>query len=824
VSISGELFTDSNGNGRLDSGDTGIANTVIELIHGATTTTVTSNASGNYTFTGVGPGTYTIQNVLPTGWIQDTSNQVTTSSGSNVSGVNIGNFQLGTISGRQYTDHTGTDATAGITAEDTPRSGVTIDLIQSGGGTTTATTDSNGNYSFTNLAPGSYTVKEALPTGWTQTFGAAGYSFSPLLSGTSSSTNYFADFQKVSISGELFVDTNGSGTLVSSDSPIKNTQILLTGGGTTLTMTSDSNGNYTFTGVGPGTYTLQNTLPTGWVQDTASQVTTNSGVNVSGDNIGNFQTVSVSGTVFQDLNDQHTLESGDPGIANVVIDLNGQAAATTNANGNYTIANVGPGSYTVSEVVPTSEFQTFPYGDAYSITTSSGSNVVNQNFSNETVTISKANGQSGYSETGTGWQTVQSGWNGNSYSHAKDASGTTTATWTLSVKGGIPKGSYEVFVSYVSSGAASGSTVPYTIEDGTSIVATPTVNQQQPAFGATYQGVAWQSLGIHAFTSGTATVIVNANTNGSISVNGVVLIAAGAAQYLETDTAGGQATPASQHPPADLTLSQLQPVVQEAKALWVATGLAAGEKAALNSAQFYITPLSGGLLGLTAGEDVWLDPTAEGQGWFVGAQPVDAAAFAPSTNGQWQAFAGSPAYGKVDLLTVMAHELGHVLGLPDVPNASNPGNLMDDSLAPGIRRLPTPSASASRLPAWQVSLANTALGHASALGQLPAASGVNNAVLALMAGTSPVASVPVQDQVFSAPATLVGDSSWQNRLMPDLETIIDNTALARVLNGSPSLPALLAAALDPADAANGGPTDDWLDLLAQSLAGGNTHS
>jgi hypothetical protein len=34
------------------------------------------------------------------------------------------------------------------------------------------------------------------------------------------------------------------------------------------------------------------------------------------------------------------------------------------------------------------------------------------------------------------------------------------------------------------------------------------------------------------------------------------------------------------------------------------------------------------------------------------------------------------------------HELGHALGLDDLDSASNPGNVMDDMLVPGIRRLP----------------------------------------------------------------------------------------------------------------------------------------
>ena len=41
----------------------------------------------------------------------------------------------------------------------------------------------------------------------------------------------------------------------------------------------------------------------------------------------------------------------------------------------------------------------------------------------------------------------------------------------------------------------------------------------------------------------------------------------------------------------------------------------------------------------------------------------------------------------VDLVTVMAHEFGHVIGLPD--QTTQPGDLMYQSLGVGVRRLPT---------------------------------------------------------------------------------------------------------------------------------------
>src|SRR5439155_1830371 len=53
-----------------------------------------------------------------------------------------------------------------------------------------------------------------------------------------------------------------------------------------------------------------------------------------------------------------------------------------------------------------------------------------------------------------------------------------------------------------------------------------------------------------------------------------------------------------------------------------------------------------------------------------------------------QAGAGSPAHGRMDLLTVVMHELGHVLGHDDLPVATHPHELMTEDIPTGARRAP----------------------------------------------------------------------------------------------------------------------------------------
>jgi hypothetical protein len=157
------------------------------------------------------------------------------------------------------------------------------------------------------------------------------------------------------------------------------------------------------------------------------------------------------------------------------------------------------------------------------------------------------------------------------------------------------------------------------------------------------------------------------------------------------DPAGGPAPAGSPAVPA-LTMSQLTPIVSQAIADWSAAGISASQVAALKSAHVTIADTSNqGALALTAGTNVTIDPTADGYGWFVDSTPADNAEFAiPITAYEMLALGNSPAAGRMDLLTVVEHELGHVLGLPDVPAQVAPDDLMDTTLATGVRRLPSP--------------------------------------------------------------------------------------------------------------------------------------
>ena len=50
----------------------------------------------------------------------------------------------------------------------------------------------------------------------------------------------------------------------------------------------------------------------------------------------------------------------------------------------------------------------------------------------------------------------------------------------------------------------------------------------------------------------------------------------------------------------------------------------------------------------------------------------------------------SPTSDRMDLLSVVLHEFGHVLGLGDLDPLTDSDHPMTETLAPGIRRLPEP--------------------------------------------------------------------------------------------------------------------------------------
>ena len=132
----------------------------------------------------------------------------------------------------------------------------------------------------------------------------------------------------------------------------------------------------------------------------------------------------------------------------------------------------------------------------------------------------------------------------------------------------------------------------------------------------------------------------------------------------------------------------LPPLIDEAIQRWESTGLTPEQADRIRSAEFQLVDLPDGLLGDTFEGTVSIDVTAAGYGWFVDSTPVDDSEFHYFIGGDEVRAVGGIAAAQMDLLTVVMHELGHVLGFADLSNSVVPYDLMTQTLATSARRIP----------------------------------------------------------------------------------------------------------------------------------------
>ena len=125
-------------------------------------------------------------------------------------------------------------------------------------------------------------------------------------------------------------------------------------------------------------------------------------------------------------------------------------------------------------------------------------------------------------------------------------------------------------------------------------------------------------------------------------------------------------------------------LAEVAEQRWIAAGISATQLDALNSIDYSVRDLGGNNLGASDGTNITIDDNAGGNLWFVDATPNLDEEFTT----ELVAETGTLAYAKSDLLTVLLHEQGHVLGLEGVIDPENSADIMNEALPVGQRRLP----------------------------------------------------------------------------------------------------------------------------------------
>jgi YD repeat-containing protein len=389
VGISGEVFVDANGDGALETGEVGLVGWTVDLENSAGTVlaTRTTDSKGDYSFSSVGPGTFTVKVVQQTGYVASLSNPrvVSTSSGGDITGLNLGEFVPVAIGGEVYAD---TNGNGQLESGEAGLSNWTVDLIDGSGQTVaTTTTDSNGRYSFVGVGAGTNLVQAVAPSGYVATTPPR---YVTEASGQDIANLDIGEFRTVTLGGEVFADANGDGLLDGNESGLSGwtVHLLDSSNNQVAAASTASDGTYSFPGVGPGSYTVAAVLQAGYFQTSSPAtyaVTTASGQDVGGLVFGVAQGATAAGELYEDANQNGSLDGGESGLSGWTIDLlDGSnkvvATAVTDAKGDYSFGGIAPGSYTIREVLQAGYMATSPDSKGVAIKVTSGSRITDEDL------------------------------------------------------------------------------------------------------------------------------------------------------------------------------------------------------------------------------------------------------------------------------------------------------------------------------------------------------------------------------------------------------------------------------------------------------------
>ncbi len=349
-------FLDYNGNGVLDAGEPGLPGVTIVVTHNGTPVdSKATDASGYADFAGLAPGTYTVQEIVPTGYKATTPTSVNVTVSQDAGGyAQFGNAAVAAITGLKFSDVNGN----GIRDAGEPGlAGVSIELWE--GTLKLAQTSSgvDGTFAFDQLDFTTYTVKE---------LGAAGYVATTATSQDVTLTSQvphgyveFGNTRLATIRGTKWIDANGNGILDEGETGASNISIQLYNAGAqqqAMAVTTTSTvGTYNFQNLKPGTYIVKEIGVAGmrpvWPESVTVVLNAGDSLNVD---FMNTPTGAISGTKWNDVNGDGIHQADEPALPGVTITLSGAGtgSAVTDANGKYSFTALEPGSYTVAEQVP----------------------------------------------------------------------------------------------------------------------------------------------------------------------------------------------------------------------------------------------------------------------------------------------------------------------------------------------------------------------------------------------------------------------------------------------------------------------------------------
>jgi uncharacterized repeat protein (TIGR01451 family)/fimbrial isopeptide formation D2 family protein len=410
ASLGDFVWNDLNADGIQDGIETGIVGVVVTLFssNNIALGVSTTDVAGAYAFTNLIPGVYYIDVTIPPGYFVSPQNIGTPDLDSDidpvtgqstlitlVSGQNDPTWDAGLYLPASLGDFVWLD-TNGNGIQDGGETGVVNVLVTlydaASNALDTATTDTSGFYTFTNLVPATYFVGFTPPSGLQFTLINQGSDDSldsdanpitgltvptTLISGENDPTWDAGLYAPASLGDFVWNDLNADGIQDGIETGIVGVVVTLFSSNNIAigVTTTDVAGAYAFTNLIPGDYYIDVTIPPGYfvspqnigtpdldsdidpVTGQSTVITLISGQNDPTWDAGLYLPASLGDFVWLDTNGNGIQDGGETGVVNVLVTLydaasNALDTTTTDASGFYTFTNLVPATYFVGFTPP----------------------------------------------------------------------------------------------------------------------------------------------------------------------------------------------------------------------------------------------------------------------------------------------------------------------------------------------------------------------------------------------------------------------------------------------------------------------------------------
>ena len=405
--IAGTVWQDSRYDGARQEDESGVSGAVIELLaaDGTTAVSATTDEVGAYEIDFVRTGDYTVRVTLPKG-MMFTREGDSAIGQTDDSAAQTTRFTLAMGEGRENLDIgaiTAAGVSGSVMAEGTGLGGATVTLTQGGTVVANAQTTADGGFAITQLRPGEYSVRIALPEdtlfaedaalelanadaqeGQTPAF--------TLAMGEQATLTTVEAVHTATVAGRAWQDSNADGRMDADEPTMTGVEAALLdeNGHVVMKQTVGDDGQYSFKLIRSGVYAVRFTLPGGELfadqtdeeggscvaptngnTSATESFTLASGEKKLSMNVGTIEACEIGDTVWLDSNANGLQDYREPALEGVSITLlsvddagNMTPTATTVSDeyGYYHFRNLRPGDYVLRLDAETGDALTMRFG------------------------------------------------------------------------------------------------------------------------------------------------------------------------------------------------------------------------------------------------------------------------------------------------------------------------------------------------------------------------------------------------------------------------------------------------------------------------------